>query len=84
MTCEFHRLSFGVEINNLITNYGKGNPALANLPRKINIALSPSRDDFPHVFINDVGLQAVQHPDTGEVRAEGCSKGDIGTLFICL
>lgn len=51
----------------MITGYGKGNPALSNLPRKINFALSPSRDDFPHVFINDVGLQAVQHPETKEV-----------------
>lgn len=55
------------EINNMITNYGKGNYELSNLPRKINFALSPSRDDFPHVFINDVGLQAIQHPETGEV-----------------
>jgi len=55
------------EINNMITNYGKGNHELSNLPRKINLALSPSRDDFPHVFINDVGLQAVRHPETGEV-----------------
>ena len=51
----------------MITNFGGGNPALANLPRKINLALSPSRDDFPHTHINDVGLQAVRHPDTGEV-----------------
>ena len=51
----------------MITNYGKGNHELANLPRKINFALSPSRDDFPHVFINDVGLQAVKHPESGEV-----------------
>ena len=51
----------------MITNYGKGNYELSNLPRKINFALSPSRDDFPHVFINDVGLQAIKHPETGEV-----------------
>ena len=57
----------GAEINNMITNYGKGNPELANLPRKLNIALSPSRDDFPHIFINDVGLQAIVHPETQEV-----------------
>ena len=52
----------------MITGFGCGNPLLANLPRKINIALSPSRDDFPHTHINDVGLVAVRHPDTGEVR----------------
>ena len=55
------------EINDMITNFGGGNPLLANLPRKINIALSPSRDDFPHTHINDVGLVAVRHPETGEV-----------------
>lgn len=51
----------------MYTNNGKGNAELANLPRKLNIALSPSRDDFPHTHINDVGLVAVKHPDTGEV-----------------
>ena len=56
------------ELNDMITNYGKGNAALASLPRKINIGLSPSRDDFPHTHINDVGLVACQHPETGEVR----------------
>eukprot|EP00891_Asterochloris_glomerata_P008527 jgi/Astpho2/8527/Aster-05562 len=55
------------EIDNMITNNGKGNEALCNLPRKINIALSPSRDDFPHTHINDVGLQAGKDPETGEV-----------------
>lgn len=51
----------------MYTNNGKGNAELANLPRKLNIALSPSRDDFPHTHINDVGLVAVKHPETGEV-----------------
>ena len=51
----------------MITNNGKGNPELVNLPRKINIGLSPSRDDFPHTHINDVGLKAVHDPQTGEV-----------------
>ncbi|CAK0785196.1 hypothetical protein CVIRNUC_008402 [Coccomyxa viridis] len=55
------------EINDMITNNGKGNPELANLPRKLNIGLSPSRDDFPHTHINDVGLKAVHDPETGEV-----------------
>ena len=56
------------EINDMITNCGKGNEELVNLPRKINIGLSPSRDDFPHTHINDVGLKAVHDPETGEVR----------------
>ena len=50
-----------------ITNYGKGNAALTNLPRKINVGISTSRDDFAHCHINDVGLKAVVHPDSGEV-----------------
>jgi hypothetical protein len=53
----------------MITNFGNGNPALANLPRKINLGLSPSRDDFPHTHINDVGLVACKDPETGEARA---------------
>lgn len=52
----------------MITNFGKGNEELVNLPRKINIGLSPSRDDFPHTHINDVGLKAVHDPETGTVR----------------
>ncbi len=50
-----------------ITNYGKGNAELTNLPRKINVGISTSRDDFAHCHINDVGLKAVVHPDSGEV-----------------
>lgn len=64
---ETWRRPMRAEINDMITNFGGGNPLLANLPRKINIALSPSRDDFPHTHINDVGLVAVRHPETGEV-----------------
>lgn len=57
----------GIAINDMYTNNGRGNVELTNLPRKLNIALSPSRDDFPHTHINDVGLVAVKHPDTGEI-----------------
>ena len=56
------------DINAMHTNNGQGNPELSNLPRKLNIGLSPSRDDFPHTHINDVGLQAVKDPETGQVR----------------
>ena len=68
------------EIDNMITNNGKGNEALCNLPRKINIALSPSRDDFPHTHINDVGLQAGKDPETGEVSVslEGATVWNAG------
>ena len=47
-----------------ITNHGQGNPALANLPRKINIGISSTPDDFAHCHINDVGLKAVVHEGT--------------------
>ena len=53
----------------MITNFGQGNPELTNLPRKLNIGLSPSRDDFPHTHINDVGLKAYPDPATGEVSS---------------
>ena len=48
---------------------GEGNPEFANLPRKLNVAVSPSRDDFPHCHINDVGLEATSArcPETGQV-----------------
>ena len=58
----------GAAINAMHTNNGQGNPELSNLPRKLNIGLSPSRDDFPHTHINDVGLVAVKDSDSGEVR----------------
>jgi len=45
----------------------RGNPKWGNLPRKFNIAVSGSRDDFAHVRINDVGLEPVAHGETGEI-----------------
>lgn len=36
----------------------RGNPVMSNLPRKFNVAVSGSRDDFAHTHINDIGLQA--------------------------
>lgn len=56
------------DISDMITDGRKGNPALTNLPRKINIAISGGRDDYAHTMINDIGLQPHAHPDTGEVR----------------
>ncbi len=52
----------------MITNHGKGNPELVNLPRKINIGLATTRDDFAHTHINDVGLYAAKDPETGKVH----------------
>lgn len=45
----------------------RGNPVYGNLPRKFNIAVSGSRDDFAHTHINDIGLQPAYHAVTGEV-----------------
>lgn len=45
----------------------RGNPQWANLPRKFNIAVSGSRDDYAHTHINDIGLQACAHAKTGEM-----------------
>ena len=36
------------------------------MPRKFNIAVSGSRDDFSHTHINDIGLQPCRHAVTGE------------------
>jgi ferredoxin-nitrite reductase len=45
----------------------RGNPRWGNLPRKFNIAISGSRDDFAHTHINDIGLQPCPHATTGEM-----------------
>lgn len=54
-------------INDMITNDRRGRPELANLPRKFNICVSGSRDDFAHTHINDIGLNPIAHPETGEM-----------------
>lgn len=43
----------------------RGNPMWGNLPRKFNIAVSGSRDDYSHTHINDIGLVPVAHAETG-------------------
>jgi len=45
----------------------RGNPVWGNLPRKFNVAISGSRDDFAHTHINDIGLQPCEHAETGEM-----------------
>lgn len=45
----------------------RGNPMWANLPRKFNIAISGSRDDYAHTHINDIGLVPTKHAKTGEM-----------------
>merc|ERR1719310_260472 len=45
----------------------RGNPVWCNLPRKFNIAISGSRDDFAHTHINDIGFQPCPHATSGEM-----------------
>ena len=45
----------------------RGNPVWGNLPRKFNIAVSGSRDDYAHTHINDIGLQPHVNAKTGEM-----------------
>merc|ERR1719238_1780976 len=58
-------------LNDLITVNNetgeRGNPVWSNLPRKFNVAVSGSRDDFAHTHINDIGLQPCVHATTGEM-----------------
>lgn len=55
------------KIDDWYSGNGKGNPEWANLPRKFNIAISGSRDDFAHTHINDIGLVPVPHKVTGKM-----------------
>lgn len=68
------------EISDMVTDGRRGNAVFANLPRKINIAISGGRDDFAHTMINDVGLQPHEHPDTGEVGRGGA--GSVGIRIL--
>ncbi|KAL9179736.1 hypothetical protein ACHAXT_007706 [Thalassiosira profunda] len=43
----------------------RGNPMWGNLPRKFNIAVSGSRDDYAHTHINDIGLVPTPHAESG-------------------
>lgn len=64
-------------LNAAITNNGAGNAALTNLPRKINIGISNSRDDYAHCHINDVGLKVrpgSRPPTTAGPPAHGPSR----------
>jgi ferredoxin-nitrite reductase len=38
-------------MNRILFNNGQGNEEFANLPRKINVCISPTRDDFPHTQV---------------------------------
>jgi len=55
------------EMQDMLFNKGLGRTEFANLPRKINVCISSTRDDFPHTHINDVGFEATHDPDSGNV-----------------
>jgi ferredoxin-nitrite reductase len=38
-------------MNDALFSHGRGNAEFANLPRKLNVCISPSRDDFPHTQV---------------------------------
>ncbi len=44
------------QVQDLITNHGKGNPEFTNLPRKFNIAIAGCRDNSVHAEINDIAF----------------------------
>ena len=44
------------QVQDMITNYGEGNPQFTNLPRKFNIAIEGGRDNSVHGEINDIAF----------------------------
>jgi ferredoxin-nitrite reductase len=44
------------QIQDMLTNKGKGNPEFTNLPRKFNIAIAGGRDNSVHAEINDLAF----------------------------
>ena len=63
----FDTRALAKQIDSWYSGNGLGNPEYANMPRKFNIAISGTRDDFSHTNINDIGLQACPHETTGEI-----------------
>lgn len=44
------------KVQDMITNYGEGNYAFTNLPRKFNIAIEGARDNSIHAELNDLAF----------------------------
>ncbi len=55
-----------IQVQNLLTNNGEGNPAFTNLPRKFNIAIAGCRDNSTHAEINDLAFVPAYKEDTKE------------------
>ncbi len=45
-----------IQVQNLLTSNGEGNPDFTNLPRKFNIAIAGCRDNSTHAEINDLAF----------------------------
>ena len=45
-----------IQVQDMITNSGQGNPQFSNLPRKFNIAIDGCRDNAIHAEINDIAF----------------------------
>lgn len=54
-------------LTNAATRLLNGNPEFYNLPRKYKICITGCRVWCSYPEINDVGMTAVRHPETGEV-----------------
>ncbi len=52
----FDTRELAIEVQDMITNRGEGNPAFSNLPRKFNIAIAGCRDNSVHAEINDIAF----------------------------
>ena len=52
------------QVQDMITNNGKGNPEFTNLPRKFNIAIAGCRDNSVHAEINDIAFVPAYKEET--------------------
>ena len=52
----FDTRELAVQVQDMITNCGEGNPEFSNLPRKFNIAIAGCRDNSVHAEINDIAF----------------------------
>ncbi|MDX2256360.1 MAG: ferredoxin--nitrite reductase [Pseudanabaenaceae cyanobacterium bins.39] len=55
-----------IQVQNLLTNNGEGNPDFTNLPRKFNIAIAGCRDNSTHAEINDLAFIPAFKEETKE------------------
>ena len=56
-----------IQVQNLLTSNGEGNPAFTNLPRKFNIAIAGCRDNSTHAEINDLAFVPAFKDDNKQI-----------------